>query len=276
MTRDINVKIGLGTISIHTEQGLQRIKQFATKHAWLDTAATAGIFTVFLTGVLSIGLFIMSALASIGAEPTVTNNPKNALLIPGVNDFIPLHATIDILIVLLISAAAHELGHALLAFRGNYTVEKWGVILLLGIIPLGAYVKIPPEELEHGPTWTSLRVLAAGITANYLLFAFTIAATIALNIPLLDGYRYYFHILPNVADPGPISFITSIAFWMAFLNINLAVINSLPIHGLDGGHMTRIAYDANFSIIDKNTLTYTVTGVTILLIASLFIIPIIS
>lgn len=277
LTRNIGLKIGLGTVYIHTDRGLHRLEEFAAKHNWLDTIANAGIFTVFTTAILSVGMFFLTAIASIGTEPNPANNAKNAVLIPGVNDFIPLHATPDILLVVLITAAMHEAGHALLAFRANYPVEEWGIVLLFGVIPAGAYVKTPTEELKNGDTWDSLRVLAAGITANYILFGLTITAAILFNISLLDGYRYYFQIIPTITSPGTITLTESILFWMAFLNINLAIVNSLPIYGLDGGHMANIAFNTDkLSMVRTETLTYALTGITILLIGSLFIIPIIS
>lgn len=278
LTHNTNLKIGLGTMYIHTDRGLHRIKQFATRHKWLDTIANVGVVTVFITAILSVSLLFVSALSSIGAEQTAANNAKNAVLIPGVNDFIPLHATPDLLLAVFVTAAAHEAAHALLAFRADYQVKEWGVIFLLGVIPVGAYVKIPPEQIENGSAWASLRVLSAGITANYILFVLTIAAAILFDISLVNGYQYYFQIMPNVPGIESISFIESVAFWMAFLNINLAVVNSLPIYGLDGGHMTHIAFDANISIstIQNETLTYAVSGVTVLILLSLFIIPVIS
>lgn len=276
ITENINLKVGKGTVYINSERGLDKLDRFANNHNWLTLIANIGILVTIVTAILSVALFALSAISSIGTTPTPANNPQNAVIIPGVNDFIPIHATFEVIFVIVVSAAVHEISHALLAFRSDYPVEEWGVVLLLGIIPLGAYVKIPPENIDDGDLWSSLRVLAAGILGNYILFAATIILAILLNIPLVDGMQYYLQALPNVSGPEEISLLTSVAFWMAFLNINLAAINSLPVYGLDGGHMMDIICRATVPNPFKEEVIAIVTATTLFVVSGVFFIPFIT
>lgn len=275
LTDNLHVKIGRGTMYLNTERGLPIIKHAANKLATpLKHTGNLGILTVAITSIATLLLFISSAIESIGTTPTVATKPSNALLIPGVNDFIPLTAAIDVIIVLFLSAAIHETAHAILAYREGYTVNEWGVVLLLGVIPVGAYVKIPFDQLNDGPAMASLRTLGAGVLSNHILFLVTLAAAAIAGIPLMDGAQYYMQILPNVTYSGDITLITSLVFWTAFLNVNLAAINSLPIYGLDGGHMLNIAYAHNeHSWVSKEALITTISASTMLLVMSLYAIP---
>lgn len=267
ITKNVGMKIGSGIVFVHTDRGLDRLKKTATQlNNPLKIIGSIGVGVVGVTALLSVLLFVVSTFNSVGSSPTAANEPKNALLIPGINDFLPLGAALDVLLVLLVSVTIHEVGHAILAFREGYDVEEWGVVLLLGVIPIGAYVKIPEEQIEDGPVWSSLRVLAAGVVCNYLLFAGSIIAVIALGIPIGDGVQYYLQVLPSISDPGAISLTTSIAFWMVFLNINLAAINSLPIYGLDGGVMLG-------RVVKNTSVVYSVSGVVGVVVLAMYVTP---
>lgn len=92
--------------------------------------------------------------------------PTSNLLIPGINPYLPLSYG---WIALVITVIIHEAGHGIIARVYNIKVESTG-ILLLGIIPIGAFVNIDREELEK----TSIKIKSAILTAgplNNMIFA---------------------------------------------------------------------------------------------------------
>ncbi len=92
------------------------------------------------------------------------------LLLPGIN--IPFFEGIIVLIALLI---VHEFSHGILAVIGKIKVKSMGVVSF-GSIPIGAFVEPDEKQLQRADKKTSLRVLIAGVSSNFLLaiISFTI------------------------------------------------------------------------------------------------------
>ncbi|MDD5162720.1 MAG: site-2 protease family protein [Candidatus ainarchaeum sp.] len=92
--------------------------------------------------------------------------PGVAPLLPGVSlpNFpvtVPLHGWISLLIILLV----HEGMHGALARKARIKIKSAG-LLLLGILPIGAFVEPDEEQLKHTNERDQLRVFSAGPTAN--------------------------------------------------------------------------------------------------------------
>lgn len=274
ITDNISIKIGRGTLYIYTDLGLDYINKTTNRYSeLLKNIGNIGIFVVILTSILSILTFIYGFYASFNIKPTAATDVSNSVLIPGINEFVPISATFIIFITLFISAFVHEFAHAIMGFRENYTVNEWGMILLFGFIPIGAYVDIPSDEIKNGYIWSSIRILSAGILANYILIIVMTLFVIILDISLINGFMYYFGILPNVPSIESITFIESFSFWILFLNINLVIVNSLPIYGIDGGSIYEILYDNYVNIINTKTFVIIISITSLLLVLSLYIIP---
>lgn len=274
ITDNISLKVGRGTVYIYTDTGLSFINKISKKYNnILKTIGNIGIVSVLVTSIIGILFLAFGFYQSFNMTPNAGNEPTNSLLIPGVNDFIPIEATLVVIVVVFISMYIHEFAHGLLGFREGYTVNEWGIILLLGIIPIGAYVDIPMEEIEEGKLWSSLRILSAGILANYIACIIMIVIVMLLNISLTNGFLYYFGILPQIPTVESITFIESFSFWMVFINFNLAFVNSLPIYALDGGSIAEISYDKYISTISTKTFVYISSSITLIFLLSLYTIP---
>ena len=73
--------------------------------------------------------------------PSKLSEPRNMLLIPGINEFIPLYGWIGLVIALV----AHEISHAVLCKVEGIRVKSMGIILAL--IPIGGFAEPDSEQL---------------------------------------------------------------------------------------------------------------------------------
>ncbi|BES82057.1 site-2 protease family protein [Pyrodictium abyssi] len=115
-------------------------------------------------------------------------------IIPGVT--ISIETFLYLLPGLSLAIIFHELSHALAARYEGIRVKSTGFLVALGILP-AAFVEPDDEELARAPLRSRLRVYAAGILANVVLFA-AITAVIML---LTKGGTYI-----TIIDVSPGSF----------------------------------------------------------------------
>ena len=94
---------------------------------------------VMLVLLISISLRILFAHSP--HVPAAYNKPQNILLIPGLNEFIPLCGWIGLIIALM----AHEISHAVLCRAEGVRVKSMG--LLVALIPIGGFAEPDSEQL---------------------------------------------------------------------------------------------------------------------------------
>lgn len=190
-----------------------------------------------------------------------------------------LFKALQLLLALFIITFVHESGHYLWArlFRMKidrfqifcFTVLGWtsrrsGTRYGIGWLPLGGFCIIPDLHISWAP-WKKALVLSGGAINNMLL-AFVLFTVISwISIPaisynaheaagqgmtmLSNGIRNYS--LPT-GSSGLISFAgvfsdtwNWLRFWRitACCSISMAIVNLLPIPGLDGGHLLLLAIE---------------------------------
>ena len=157
-------------LTVHTERGKALLDRLAGPRrfwrAW-------GNFGVGLAVVIMVGSFFgvllsaVSALSDPGAVGGITR-PQDALVIPGVNRFLPWAAAVDILFGLLVGLVVHEGGHGLLCRVEDIEIESMGVALL-AFVPLGAFVQPDEASRERADRGGKTRMFAAGVTNNFLV-----------------------------------------------------------------------------------------------------------
>jgi len=175
---------------VRTTRGLRLLDKLANPKKFWRVFANIGILlTVF-------GMFFMLAILLIGdirilitqPAPTALNAPQNVLLIPGINQFIPLTWG---LIGLIVTLVVHELSHGILSRVADIKVKSLG--LLIALVPIGAFAEpdeaqllgtdaTPGEKIATRPE--RLRVFSAGITAN---FAVALIAFLLFFGPVLSA-----------------------------------------------------------------------------------------
>lgn len=155
--------------TLHTQYGkvlldrLSRPKRFW--RAW-------GNFGVGISLVVMVGVFLTMISAGIQAvvspQPSPVNDPQNVLVIPGVNEFLPLSVAPEIIFGLLVGLVVHEGGHGLFCRVGDIDIESMG-LALLAIIPMGAFVEPEEKSRLEADRGTQTRMFAAGVTNNFAL-----------------------------------------------------------------------------------------------------------
>ena len=166
------VRVSGPITTLHTQRGkavldwLARPKRFW--RAW-------GNFGIGIALVVMIGAFLLVMTAAYGVftdppEATAVNQPRNVLVIPGVNDFLPLSAAPEIVFGLLVGLVVHEGGHGLLCRVEDIKIESMGLALLT-VIPLGAFVEPDEENRQRADRGGQTRMFAAGVTNNFAVSA---------------------------------------------------------------------------------------------------------
>ncbi|WP_435319556.1 site-2 protease family protein [Haloarchaeobius sp. TZWSO28] len=176
---------------IHTKRGRAFLNWAAGPRRFWRAWANVGVGIAL---VVMFGAFVFlldAALSTIQnpPPPTAVNQPKNVLVIPGVNDFLPLSVAPEILFGLGVGLIVHEGGHGLLCRVEDIDIESMG-IGLLAILPIAAFVEPNENSRREASRGGQTRMFAAGVTNN---FAITIVAfallfgPVAGSIAVADG-----------------------------------------------------------------------------------------
>lgn len=129
-------------------------------------------FGVGVALVVMVGSFVMllfsAMLSAVDPAPGAVHEPQNVLVIPGVNQFLPLEVAPEIIFGLVIGLVVHEGGHGLLCRVEDIEIKSMGVALL-AFIPLGAFVEPDQASTERSSRGAKTRMFAAGVTANFIV-----------------------------------------------------------------------------------------------------------
>ncbi|WP_277554938.1 site-2 protease family protein [Halobaculum limi] len=161
--------------TIHTKRGRAFLEWLSGPRrfwrAWSNVGV--GIAIVVMVGMFT--FLIWSALATLQSPvQTQANQPSNFLIIPGVNDFLPLAVAPEIVLGLLIALVVHEGGHGLLCRVEDIDIESLGLVLLT-LIPIGAFVEPDEESQANADRGARSRMFAAGVTNNFAVTAVAFA-----------------------------------------------------------------------------------------------------
>ena len=141
----------LPILMIRTTRGLNFWMYSPLKLYWRSFANLgillmfAGMIAMFLVIALSDLALYTSFLNGNVPEPGKYNAPRNILLIPGVNEFIPFTWGVIALIVTLV---VHEFSHAILCRVEGIRVKSMGI--LYALVPVGGFAE-PDDEQLFGP-----------------------------------------------------------------------------------------------------------------------------
>lgn len=256
------LKLGALTLYLHTSRGVDRLDALAARRFW-DRWTDAGVVALLLLQVGGLGLVAVGAWSALGRETaTALNDPANVVAVPGLNEFMPIAAAPYVVVALVAATVVHEGGHAVACRRAGVPVVEVGVALLLGVLPVAAYV-LPGEELDAAPTRAKLRVYAVGVFHNVLLalLAYGVLLSPVTASPRVAFVAYFGWALvggsaPTAATVAGLGVLTNLAFWLALLNANFGLLNALPVAALDGGRVLdlvlgRIANRAGVSLSDR-------------------------
>jgi membrane-associated protease RseP (regulator of RpoE activity) len=162
--------------TIHTRRGRALLTRLARpKRFWRAYSNVGvGVALVIMAGMFLLLLVQALTILRDPPAPSAVNQPQNFLVVPGVNDFLPLAVAPEIVFGLLIGLVVHEGGHGLLCRVEDIDIDSMGVVLL-AFIPVGAFVEPDEESQGTANRGARTRMFAAGVTNNFVLTAVAFA-----------------------------------------------------------------------------------------------------
>jgi membrane-associated protease RseP (regulator of RpoE activity) len=167
-------------IFLRTTRGLNLLDNLARPKRFWRIVASAGIPLV----VLSMTYFLMLVLAMTyfmiqePPMPSSYNAPRNILLIPGLNEYIPF---VWGWIALFVTMVVHEFAHGILSRVEGVRVKSMGIVAVF-IAPIAAFVEPDDVDLfgsKDQPAIVSkgarIRILSAGVISNFIVAAVAMA-----------------------------------------------------------------------------------------------------
>jgi len=161
------LRVGKITVTLETRRGKKLFNYLSNNYGYiLRPLGTAGV--LMTVGIMIVGslFFFVSAVASLRSPESVQSiSTSNYLLIPGVNDYLPLSVAVEVVLAVFIAMALHEGAHAVYCRLGDIEVESSG-LAFIGFLPVGAFVRPNETEIEIAKYTDKLRMFAAGILSN--------------------------------------------------------------------------------------------------------------
>jgi len=167
-------------IFFRTTRGLNLLDNLARPKSLWRIVASAGIplvvlsMTYFLILVLAMTYFMIQE----PPMPSSYNAPRNILLIPGLNEYIPF---VWGWIALFVTMVVHEFAHGILSRVEGVRVKSMGIVAVL-FAPIAAFVepddvdlfgsKDVPAKVSKG---ARIRILSAGVISNFIVAAVAMA-----------------------------------------------------------------------------------------------------
>jgi membrane-associated protease RseP (regulator of RpoE activity) len=157
-------------LTVHTKRGRDLLDRLARpKRLWRVWGNLGlGFALVVLVGLFALLVQNAASVIRNPPPPTAANQPQNFLVIPGVNDFLPLAVAPEIVFGLFVGMLVHEGGHGILSRVEDIEVDSMG-IAMLAILPMGAFVEPDEESVTRADRGGRARMFAAGVTNNFLV-----------------------------------------------------------------------------------------------------------
>ena len=181
--------------TVHTKRGRAFLNWLAAPRRFWRAYGNVGVGIALVTMGAMLVVVLTAAAGSIfspEATPSEVRNPQNVLVIPGVNEFLPLSAAPDIIFGLLVGLVVHEGGHGLLCRVEDIDIDSMG-LAFLAFIPVGAFVEPDEESRNEADRGSQTRMFSAGVMNN---FAITVIAFALLFGPIVGSIA--------VADGAPV------------------------------------------------------------------------
>ncbi|PSP15308.1 metalloprotease [Halobacteriales archaeon QH_10_67_13] len=157
--------------TIRTQRGRALLNRLARRERFWRAWGNIGVGIALVVMVLAGFVVALTIVAVINQpEAQAVENPQNVLVIPGVNDFLPLSAAPEIVFGLLVGLVVHEGGHGLLCRVENIEIDSMGIISL-AFVPMGAFVEPDAADQQAADRGAQTRMFAAGITNNFAVSA---------------------------------------------------------------------------------------------------------
>jgi len=170
------VRVSGPLTTVHTKRGRALLDRLAGPRRLWRAIANLGVGVALVVMVGAFVLLIFNAVETLAnpPEPTGVHTPQNVLIIPGVNEFLPLSVAAEIVAGLLIALVVHEGAHGLLCRVEGIEIDSMGVALFT-VLPIGAFVEPDEDSTTEADRGGRTRMFAAGVTANFVVTAVAFA-----------------------------------------------------------------------------------------------------
>ena len=167
-------------VFLRTTRGLNLLDWLGRPKTFWRIVASAGIPLVILcmAGFLIMVLLMAYLMIQEPPQPSSYNAPRNILLIPGLNEYIPF---VWGWIALFVTMVVHEFAHGILSRVEGVRVKSMGIITVF-IAPIAAFVEPDEEQLfgtQEKPAIVTkgarIRILSAGVISNFIVAALAMA-----------------------------------------------------------------------------------------------------
>ncbi|RJX41934.1 metalloprotease [Halonotius aquaticus] len=157
-------------LTIHTKRGRRFLTRLARPKRFWRAIGNVGVGAALVIMVGTFVLLIYQSAQIIESPPmeSTLQSPQNVLVIPGVNDFLPLSVAPEIVFGLLVGMVVHEGGHGLLCRVEDIEIDSMGVALL-AFLPVGAFVEPDEDSVDAAARGPRTRMYAAGILNNLII-----------------------------------------------------------------------------------------------------------
>ena len=187
--KNSNFDLRFPLVIIKTSRG-QRLLEKLSKFRFISVLSWISLFLMPIFSLLAISILILTASLYLSfpevREIARETGPQGALLIPGINPYLPIiYGWIAIFIGLVI----HELSHGVIARAVDIPVRSSGVMLFL-FLPIGAFVEVDDTKLDSTSFKKSGRIIAAGSGSNIvvgLISLLLLVGVVNTMEPIADG-----------------------------------------------------------------------------------------
>jgi membrane-associated protease RseP (regulator of RpoE activity) len=196
-----SVRVSGPIVTLRTGRGRAFLDWLATPRRFWRAWGNFGVGSAVVVMVGAAAAVFASAVAAVQQpERTAIQNPQNVLVIPGVNDFLPLDAAPEIVFGLVVGLVVHEGGHGLLCRVENIDIDSMG-LAFFAFLPIGAFVEPDEASRNRASRGSQTRMFAAGVTNNFFV---TFLAFLLLFGPVAGSLSVAAGVpIGNAIDGGP-------------------------------------------------------------------------
>ena len=176
-------------IILKTQKG-QSLMEKLSKFRFILILSWISLILMPIFSILAVSILLLTASLYLCfpevREIARETGPQGALLIPGINPYLPIiYGWIAIFIGLVI----HELSHGVIAKAVDIPVRSSGILFFL-FLPIGAFVEVDDTKLDSVSFKKSGRIIAAGAGSNIvvgLMALILLVGVVNTMEPVADG-----------------------------------------------------------------------------------------
>ena len=176
-------------IILKTQRG-QSLMEKLSKFRFILILSWISLILMPIFSILAVSILLLTASLFLSfpevREIARETGPQGALLIPGINPYLPIiYGWIAIFIGLVI----HELSHGVIAKAVDIPVRSSGIMFFL-FLPIGAFVEVDDTKLDSVSFKKSGRIIAAGAGSNIvvgLMALILLVGVVNTMEPVADG-----------------------------------------------------------------------------------------